>query len=109
MTKPERRPVGTCIRARSGSLGAGADALDADVPTGVRPWRQRALLPLGLLLLTALGSGVVWLRLQLAIERCADAGGKWASIDRRCTFAEPIEPEPLLARPAGTTVKSPSQ
>jgi hypothetical protein len=105
VTKPERRPVGAGIPTHSGSLGAGVDALDA----GVRPWRQRALLPLGLLLLTALGSGVVWLRLQLAIERCADAGGKWASIDRRCTFAEPIEPEPLLARPAGTTVKSPSQ
>ena len=98
MTKPERRAV-----------GAGADALDAAAVTGVRPWRQRAALPLGLLLLTALGGGVVWLRLQLAIERCADAGGKWASIDRRCTFAEPIEQEPLLARPAGTTVKSPSQ
>jgi hypothetical protein len=109
VTKPERRPAGAGVPTRSGSLGVGVDALDAAVPTGVRPWRQRAALPLGLLLLTALGSGVVWLRLQLAIERCIDAGGKWASIDRRCTFAEPIEPEPMLARPAGTTVKSPAQ
>jgi len=74
-----------------------------------RTWLQRAALPLGLLLLTALGSGVVWLRLQIAIERCADAGGKWASIDRRCTFAEPIEAEPMLARPAGSTVKAPAR
>jgi hypothetical protein len=109
VTKPERRPVGVGVPTRAGSLGASADALDASAPTSVRPWRHRAALPLGLLLLTALGSGVVWLRLQLAIERCIDAGGKWASIDRRCTFAEPIEPEPMLARPAGTTVKSPSQ
>jgi hypothetical protein len=101
VTKPERRPVGA-------GAPAGVDALDADASTGSRPWRHRAALPLGLLLLTVLGSGVVWLRLQLAIERCADAGGKWASIDRRCTFAEPIEPEPMLARPAGTTVKSPA-
>jgi hypothetical protein len=70
-----------------------------------RAWQHRAALPLGLLLLTALGGGVVWLRLQLAIERCVEAGGKWASLDRRCTFAEPIEAEPMLARPAGTTVK----
>ena len=109
MTKPERRAVGVGTPTRSGSLGANADALDAGVRTSMRPWRHRAALPLGLLLLTVLGGGVVWLRLQLAIERCADAGGKWASIDRRCTFSEPIEPEPMLARPAGTTVKSPSQ
>lgn len=72
-----------------------------------RTWLQRAAFPLGLLLLTALGGVAVWLRLQNAIERCVDAGGKWASIDRRCTFSEPIEPEPMVARPAGTTVKSP--
>lgn len=72
-----------------------------------RAWQHRAALPLGLLLLTALGGGVVWLRLQLAIERCVEAGGKWASLDRRCTFAEPIEPEPMLARPAGTSIKTP--
>jgi len=74
-----------------------------------RTWLQRAALPLGLLLLTVLGSGAVWIRLQIAIERCADAGGKWASIDRRCTFSDPIEAEPMLARPAGTTVKVPAQ
>lgn len=74
-----------------------------------RSWLQRAAFPLGLLLLTVLGGGVVWLRLQIAIERCVDAGGKWASIDRRCTFAEPIEPEPLLAQPASSTVKVPAQ
>lgn len=66
-----------------------------------RPSRwQRAALPLGLLLLTALGGVAVWLRLQLAIERCVDSGGKWASLDRRCTFVEPEVPEPMLARPA---------
>lgn len=106
MTKPERRAVGA--GGASAGMPGGADALHSSAPHGMRPWRHRAALPLGLLLLTALGSGVVWLRLQLAIERCADAGGKWASLDRRCTFAEPIEPEPLLARPAGTTVKSTS-
>jgi hypothetical protein len=58
-----------------------------------------------LLLLSVLGGGAVWLRLQLAIERCVDAGGKWASSDRRCTFIQPEEPEPLIARPAGTTIK----
>ena len=67
--------------------------------SGRRSWSQRAALPLGLLLLTILGSGAVWLRLQLAIERCVDAGGKWASLDRRCTFVEPEVPEPMLARP----------
>jgi hypothetical protein len=96
VTKPDRRAVG-------------AEALDAGAGTSTRAWRHRAAFPLGLLLLTVIGGGVVWLRLQLAIERCADAGGKWASIDRRCTFAEPIEAEPMLARPAGTTVKSSSQ
>jgi hypothetical protein len=70
-----------------------------------RFWSQRAALPLGLLLLTVLGGGAVWLRLQLAIERCVDAGGKWASLDRRCTFVEPEVPEPMLARPA-TPVKA---
>ena len=59
-------------------------------------------LPLGLLFLSALGGGIIWLRLQLAIERCADAGGKWASSDRRCTFVEPEDRPPLLARPANT-------
>jgi len=59
---------------------------------------------LWLLVLTALSGGAVWLRLQYAIGRCVDAGGKWASSDRRCTFVEPEEPEPVLARP-GTTVK----
>jgi hypothetical protein len=73
----------------------------------LRSWWQRAALPLGLLLLTALGSGVVWLRLQIAIERCNDAGGKWASSDRRCTFVEPEEPEPILARPGSTFKESP--
>jgi hypothetical protein len=68
--------------------------------SGRRSWSQRAALPLGLLLLTVLGGGVVWLRLQLAIERCVDAGGKWASLDRRCTFVEPEVQEPMLARPA---------
>jgi hypothetical protein len=68
--------------------------------SGRRSWLQRAALPVGLLLLTILGSGAVWLRLQLAIERCVDAGGKWASLDRRCTFVEPEVPEPMLARPA---------
>jgi hypothetical protein len=72
-----------------------------------RTWWQRAALPVGLLLLTALGGGVVWLRLQLAIERCVDAGGKWASLDRRCTFVEPEEPEPILARPGTTFKESP--
>lgn len=74
-----------------------------------RTWLQRAALPLGLVLLTVLGGGVVWLRLQFAIERCVDAGGKWASIDRRCTFVEPEEAAPMLARPAGTTIKSPAR
>jgi hypothetical protein len=69
-----------------------------------RPWWQRAALPLGLLLLTALGGGAVWFRLQLAIERCVDSGGKWASLDRRCTFIQPEVSEPMLARP-GTTLK----
>lgn len=64
-----------------------------------RLWRKRAALPLGLLLLTAIGGGAVWLRLQLAIDRCIDAGGKWASLDRRCTFVEPEEPPPMVARP----------
>jgi hypothetical protein len=72
-----------------------------------RTWWQRAALPLGLLVLTVLGSGVVWLRLQLAIERCADAGGKWASSDRRCTFVEPEEADPLLARPGVSFKESP--
>jgi hypothetical protein len=66
---------------------------------------SRAALPLGLLLLTALSGGAVWLRLQYAIGRCVDAGGKWASADRRCTFVEPEESEPVLARP-GTTLRS---
>ena len=70
-----------------------------------RTWWQRAALPLGLLLLTALGGGAVWLRLQFAIERCVDAGGKWAYSDRRCTFVEPEEPEPILAQP-GTTLRA---
>ena len=70
-------------------------------------WR-RAALPLGLLLLSVLGAGAVWLRLQLAIGRCVDAGGKWAS-DRRCTFIQPEEAEPLIARPAGTTIKQIAQ
>jgi hypothetical protein len=69
-----------------------------------RNWWRRAAVPLGLLLLTALGGGAVWLRLQLAIDRCVDAGGKWASLDRRCTFVEPEVSEPMLARP-GATVK----
>lgn len=70
-----------------------------------RSWWQRAALPLGLLLLTALGGGAVWLRLQFAIERCVDAGGKWASLDRRCTFVEPEVPEPMFARPATPRLK----
>ena len=60
---------------------------------------QRAALPLGLVLLTVLGGGAVWLRLQFAIGRCVDAGGKWASLDRRCTFVEPEEQQPVVARP----------
>jgi hypothetical protein len=64
-----------------------------------RSWWRRAALPLGLLLLTAIGGGAVWLRLQLAIERCVDSGGKWASLDRRCTFIEPEVPPPMVARP----------
>jgi len=91
VTKPERT-----------APGAAAPGIE-------RLWRHRAALPLGLVLLTAVGGGVVWLRLQFAIERCVESGGKWASLDRRCTFADPIEPEPMLARPAGTTVKSPGQ
>jgi hypothetical protein len=71
-----------------------------------RVWQHRAALPLGLLLLTAVGAGVVWLWLQLAIERCGEAGGKWASLDRRCTFAEPIEPEPMVARPTGSVIQA---
>ena len=71
---------------------------------GPRSGWQRASLPLWLLVLTALSGGAVWLRLQYAIGRCVDAGGKWASSDRRCTFVEPEEPEPVLARP-GNTVK----
>lgn len=74
-----------------------------------RTWLQRAALPLGLLVLTVLSGGAVWLRLQNAIERCTDAGGKWASIDRRCTFAEPIEAEPMMARPAGAPVNNSAQ
>jgi hypothetical protein len=70
-----------------------------------RSWWPRAGLPLWLLLLTALSGGAVWLRLQYAIGRCVDAGGKWASADRRCTFVEPEEPEPVLARP-GTALES---
>jgi hypothetical protein len=72
-----------------------------------RTWWQRAALPVGLILLTVVGGGVVWLRLQFAIERCVDAGGKWASLDRRCTFVEPEEPEPILARPGTTFKESP--
>ena len=71
-------------------------------------WR-RAALPLGLLLLGVLGGGAVWLRLQFAIGRCVDAGGKWASSDRRCTFIQPEEPEPLIARPAGATIQNVAQ
>jgi hypothetical protein len=69
------------------------------MPEPRRRWK-RAALPLGLLLLTVLGGGAVWLRLQLAIDRCLDAGGKWASLDRRCTFVEPETPPPMLARPS---------
>lgn len=71
-------------------------------------WR-RAALPLALLLLGVLSGGAVWLRLQFAIGRCVDAGGKWASSDRRCTFIQPEEPEPLLARPAGATIQNVAQ
>jgi hypothetical protein len=69
-----------------------------------RSWWQRSALPLWLVLFTVLGGGAVWLRLQYAIGRCVDAGGKWASSDRRCTFIQPEEPEPVLARP-GTALK----
>ena len=61
--------------------------------------------PLGLLLLSALGAGAVWLRLQFAIERCVESGGKWASLDRRCMFIEPEEPEPLLAQPGTSALE----
>lgn len=71
-------------------------------------WR-RAALPLALLLLGVLSGGAVWLRLQFAIGRCVDAGGKWASSDRRCTFIQPEEPEPLIARPAGATIQDVAQ
>ncbi len=60
------------------------------------------------MLLSVLSGGAVWLRLQIAIGRCVDAGGKWAS-DRRCTFIQPEEQEPLIARPAGTAIKQLAQ
>lgn len=72
-----------------------------------KPERGRWWLPVGLLLLSALGGGAIWLRLQLAIERCVDNGGKWASSDRRCTFVEPEEQPPLLARPGAVLDRSP--
>lgn len=105
-----REPASSSVVAstHAGLPGAVEPVRTSWVPA--RPtWLHRAALPLGILLLTALGGGAVWLRLQFAIERCVEAGGKWASSDRRCTFVLPEQPEPLIARPAGTTVKQQTQ